>query len=338
MSGARPTSRTPTTASARSHSSRGSSRRPSRRIATCTASRRSCRPAARTIATRSNGCSSATASSAARWPCAAPRSRRRNTFARPSARRVPWWPSMRSRPTGASGWASTVLQLGSIARGAGRLQDAAGHDGEALRVLSELVATDETNSAWQRELASAQVESARLRLALGEPAATDRLLKAAFATLAREGEAGRGTVTCGYSRRKRTSCGASSTRVAMTEPMRASTGFRRETRSRTTCASARTRISFRSWAKRPLAARRGERLARPAIDQLVAMGYHTPDFAAVLAATNMAHLVTPHEDDVGTVSPSPPVRKISIKLPASVRGPGMFPAACSHEIKRGVIR
>ncbi|MBK7903215.1 MAG: hypothetical protein IPJ97_09915 [Proteobacteria bacterium] len=33
--------------------------------------------------------------------------------------------------------------------------------------------------------------------------------------------------------------------------------------------------------------------ARPAIDQLVAMGYYTPDFAAVLAATNMAHLVTP---------------------------------------------
>jgi hypothetical protein len=39
--------------------------------------------------------------------------------------------------------------------------------------------------------------------------------------------------------------------------------------------------------------------ARPAIDQLVAMGYHTPDFAAVLAATNVAHLVTPLEKRCG---------------------------------------
>ena len=70
--------------------------------------------------------------------------------------------------------------------------EAAGHDGEALRVLSELVATDATNSAWQREVASAQVESARLWLALNELPSADQLLKAAFATLAREGEAGRG--------------------------------------------------------------------------------------------------------------------------------------------------
>ena len=47
--------------------------------------------------------------------------------------------------------------------------------------------------------------------------------------------------------------------------------------------------------------------ARPAIDQLVAMGYYTPDFAAVLAATKMAHLMTPSERRCGngeSVAPS----------------------------------
>ena len=191
-SSARSTSRTPTTASARSRSNRGNSRVPSATIATCTASRQSCRPTSRRIAMRPNGCSSATASSAARWRCAAPRSRRRNTCAKPSVQRRPWWRSMASRPTGASGWASTVSSS-AVSRGApDACRTPPGYDSAALRVLSELVATDATNSAWQRELASAQVESARLRIDLGELASADPLLEAALATLAREDKAGRG--------------------------------------------------------------------------------------------------------------------------------------------------
>jgi hypothetical protein len=40
--------------------------------------------------------------------------------------------------------------------------------------------------------------------------------------------------------------------------------------------------------------------ARPAIDRLAAMGYHTPDLATMLTAMDMAHLVTPAERRCGT--------------------------------------
>jgi tetratricopeptide (TPR) repeat protein len=186
------------------------------------------------------------------------------------------------------------LQLGSIVRGAGRLQEAAGHDGEALRILSELVATDGTNSAWQRELASAQVESARLRLALGEPAESERLLQAAFATLTQEDEAGRGDRNLRLLE-------------AQAHIVRGQLAARRNegAEAREHWIQARESIAndvriganpnFLSvWASAQLLL--GEAgAARPAIDQLMAMGYHTPDFAAMLAAANAAYLVKPHE-------------------------------------------
>ena len=43
----------------------------------------------------------------------------------------------------------------------------------------------------------------------------------------------------------------------------------------------------------------GPRSWRPAINRLTAMGYHTPDFAAVLAATSTDDLVTPAEKRCG---------------------------------------
>mgnify|MGYP006390331225 CR=1 FL=1 len=191
------------------------------------------------------------------------------------------------------------LQLGSNARGAGRLQTAAVHDGEALRILSELVATDGTNSAWQRELASAQVESARLRLALGETASADQLLAAALATLTPEGDAGRGDrnlrllqaqahIVRGQLATRRNQ-GADAREhwiqahesIANDVPIGANPNF------------------LSTWASAHLLL--GEvGAARPAIDQLVAMGYHTPDFAAVLAAANVDHLVTPIEKRCGS--------------------------------------
>jgi eukaryotic-like serine/threonine-protein kinase len=184
------------------------------------------------------------------------------------------------------------LQLGGIARGAGRLQEATGHDAEAVRVLSDLVATDETNSAWQRELASAQVESARLRLALGDSASAEQLLEAAFATLSRESEAGPGDRNLRLLE-------------AQAHIVRGQLAARRnepaEAREHWTHAREVIANDVRVGANPNFLSVRASALlllgeagaARPAIDQLVAMGYYTPDFAAVLAATNAAHLVTP---------------------------------------------
>ncbi len=184
------------------------------------------------------------------------------------------------------------VQLGSIARGAGRLQEAAGHDGAALRVLSDLVATDGTNSAWQRELASAQVESARLRLALGELASVDPLLEAALSTLVREDDSGRGDRNLRLLE-------------AQARIVRGQLAARRneEAVARRHWIQAREAIAsdvpvganpnFLSvWASAHLLLGEPD-VARPAIDQLVTMGYYTPDFAALLAGTNMARLITP---------------------------------------------
>ena len=194
------------------------------------------------------------------------------------------------------------LQLGGIARGAGRLQDAAGHDAEAIRVLADLVATDETNSAWQRELASAQVESARLRLALGESASAEQLLEAALATLAREGEAGRGDRNLRLLE-------------AQAHIVRGQLAARRNeraearehwTRAREVIANDErvgANPNFLSVRASALLLLGESGAARPAIDQLVAMGYYTPDFAAVLAATNMTHLMTPHDRRCGHGDP-----------------------------------
>ena len=186
------------------------------------------------------------------------------------------------------------LQLGSIARGAGRLQEAADRDGEALRVLSALVATDPTNSAWQRELAGAQVESARLRLALGETASAGQLLAAAFATLAREDEAGRADRNLrlleaqAHIVRGQLAMRRNEAAVAHEHWIQARAAIAND-------VSVGANPNFlAAWASALLLLGEAD-AARPAIDQLVAMGYHTPDFATVLAATNAVHLATPPE-------------------------------------------
>ena len=197
------------------------------------------------------------------------------------------------------------VQLGSIARGAGRLQDAVGYDSAALRVLAELVATDGTNSAWQRELASAQVESARLRIALGELASADRLLDAALSTLARENKAGRGD------RNLRLLEAQAHIVRGQLAARRKEEPFAREhwIRAREAIGSD-VRVGanpnfLSAWASAHLLL--GEpTVARPAIDQLVAMCYYTPDFAALLDATGMAQLVTPPARRCGKGEPARP--------------------------------
>ncbi|MEY2920215.1 MAG: hypothetical protein RL261_1520 [Pseudomonadota bacterium] len=195
------------------------------------------------------------------------------------------------------------LQLGSLARGAGRLQEAAGYDDEALRTLAELVATDETNSAWQRELASAQVESARLRLALGETAAADQLLNAALAALAREDKAGREDRNL---RQLEAQAHIVSGQVAKLRnegaDARAHWTQARDAIANEVHVGANPNF-VSTWASANLLL--GEpSAALPAVDQLVAMGYYTPDFAALLNATGMAQLVTPPARRCGTGEPA----------------------------------
>ena len=184
------------------------------------------------------------------------------------------------------------LQLGSVARSAGRLQEAARHDGAALRLLADLVATDGTNSVWQRELASAQIELARLNLTLGDLAQAESLLDAALATLVREHEAGR----AGRNLRLL---------EAQARIVRGQLAARRneDAIARRQWTQARAAIAndvaiganpnfLSAWASAQLLLGEPD-AARPAIDQLVAMGYYTPDFAELLAAADMTHLVTP---------------------------------------------
>jgi len=194
------------------------------------------------------------------------------------------------------------VQLGSLARSAGRMKEAAAHNDAALRVLSDLVATDGTNSAWQRELASAQVESARLHLALGDLAAAGQLLETALSTLDREDAAGRGDRNLrlleaqAHIVRGQLAARRNEEPVARKHWLQA-----REAIAKDVPVGANPNF-LSAWASAHLLL--GEPgAARPAIDRLVAMGYHTPDFADVLAATDMAHLMTPAERRCGNGEP-----------------------------------
>ena len=155
-------------------------------------------------------------------------------------------------------------------------------------------------------MASAQVESARLRLALGETASADQLLESAFATLAREGKAGR------EDRNLRLL-------EAQAHIVRGQLAARRneEAVAREHWIQAREAIAndvtiganpnfLSTWASALLLL--GEAVtARPAIDRLVAMGYYTPDFAAVLTATNSAQLMSPSEKRCGNGKSAAPI-------------------------------
>lgn len=194
------------------------------------------------------------------------------------------------------------IQLGSIARGAGRVQEAAGHDREALRVLANLAATDGTNSAWQRELASARVESARLHLAKGELASADPLLEAALATLASEEDAGRGDrnlrLLAAQAHIVRGQLAALRNEQAVA---REHWRLAREAIADDVPVGANPNF-LSAWASANLLLGEPD-VAQPAIGQLVAMGYYTPDFAALLTATDMADLLTPAERRCGGGEP-----------------------------------
>jgi tetratricopeptide (TPR) repeat protein len=194
------------------------------------------------------------------------------------------------------------VQLGSLARSASRLQEAARHDDAALRVLSDLVATDGSNSTWQRELASAQVESARLRLALGEPVAAGTLLEAALATLARENAAGRGDRNLRLLEAQ-AHIVAGQLAAQRNEEAAAREHWVQAREAIANDVSVGANPNFLSaWASAHLLLGSPD-AAQNAIDQLVAMGYHTPDFTVLLTASGMARFVTPPERRCGKATP-----------------------------------
>jgi tetratricopeptide (TPR) repeat protein len=184
------------------------------------------------------------------------------------------------------------LQLGGLARSSGRLQEAATHDGVALQVLSDLVAMDGTNSAWQRELAAAQVESARLKIAYDDVDSAVPLLEAAFAAIDRESAAGRGDrnlrllesqarIVRGQLAARRNE-GA----VAREQWLEARKAIAND-------VSIGANPNFISaWASAQLLLGETD-AAEPAIEQLTAMGYYTRDFEATLASAGRDRMVTP---------------------------------------------
>ena len=134
---------------------------------------------------------------------------------------------------------------------------------------------------------------------MGETASADQLLAAAFATLTREGDAGRGDRNLRLLQAQAHIVGG---QLAMHR--------NEEADAREHWIQAREAIAndvpiganpnfLSTWVSAHLLL--GEvGVARSAIGQLVAMGYYTPDFAAVLAAANLDHLVTPIEKRCGS--------------------------------------
>jgi tetratricopeptide (TPR) repeat protein len=181
--------------------------------------------------------------------------------------------------------------LAELEREAGRLADAARHDAEALRTMEELAATDATNRHWQRELAGVRVESARLRLARGEPDAADCLLDAALATLDAEREARREDRSLRLlASQARTAKGQAALRRGRTDDARAQFIRARDAIAADAEVGANPNfLSARVTAQLLL----GEApAARPAIDRLRAMGYRRADFATLLASMREPYPVT----------------------------------------------
>jgi hypothetical protein len=153
-------------------------------------------------------------------------------------------------------------------------------------------------------MASAQVESARLQLALGDLPQAGRLLKAALATAATERGAGRAD------RNLRLLEAQAHVVHSQLDSRRNDEAGAREHGMRARDAIADdARIGanpnfLSAWASALLLL--GEvGAARPSVDQLAAMGYRTPDFAALLAARKQTYALVPLAQRCGSGESSP---------------------------------
>ena len=182
--------------------------------------------------------------------------------------------------------------LGGIARGTGRLEEAAGADSEAVSVLTELVAMDGSNMAWRRELARAQIESARLELAKDNLAVAEGLLNTALGAIRQERSSG--TVNRNlqlYEAEALVELGEISARRHNLTPARE----RWEQARRTIGEAARVGAEpefLATWTMATLLL--GDTAAaRPVLDQLASMGYLTPQLEALLKTTQQSYRIRP---------------------------------------------
>lgn len=179
--------------------------------------------------------------------------------------------------------------LGGMLRQSGQLDEGAELDSDAVRVLGELVATDKTNARWRRELASAQVEAARMQVARHDLTAAEHQLNNALATV----KAARAT----------TPNDVNLILLAVDADIVAgeiAAKRKNATAARDYWIQARDDImpitkmgddpnALVAWASALLLLNDGA--AQPVLKKLEAMGYHTPDLDALVAAKKVPYAV-----------------------------------------------
>jgi tetratricopeptide (TPR) repeat protein len=177
--------------------------------------------------------------------------------------------------------------LGGLARGAGRLDEAARLDTEALRLFEELVAADKTNAAWGRERAGAQIEFARLKLTLKDLAEADHLVGLALSTIARERKASPSDRNLKLlESQAHTVLG----QIAATrhDPAAAHQQFTEARDAVAAAAAVGADPNFlAAWASALLLL--DDASARPVIDRLASIGYQTPDFQRVMLTAGQSY-------------------------------------------------
>ena len=183
-------------------------------------------------------------------------------------------------------------QLGSLLRQAGRLDAADDPETKALTIFATLVAKDPSNTGWQREYAQTRIEAARLKLQQGDVAGAQALLIAALQTLdalhTRHGSdqtlallSAQGFVVLGEIAAKRNVAAA-----AHAAWPKASDAIAPALRTGDDPNALATAASAMLLLDEP-------NQARPLIARLAAMGYRTPDFAALTASKQLAYATDP---------------------------------------------
>jgi eukaryotic-like serine/threonine-protein kinase len=177
-------------------------------------------------------------------------------------------------------------QLGGLLRQGGQLQEAAPADADALGVLEALVAKDPTNSGWQQDLALARLESARLQLALHDPAAAQRLATPALAGIERlrsKSTDDRNLVL--LAAQAQTLLGQIAVQAG--SPAAANDHWRRAVDTIAPAARTGDDPNFlAAWASASMLLGDSD-AARPVVARLAAMGYRATDFVALASSRQM---------------------------------------------------
>jgi tetratricopeptide (TPR) repeat protein len=194
-------------------------------------------------------------------------------------------------------------QLGGLLRQQGRLDAAKAADADALRVLTVLVSKDATNTTWQQDLAQARLEQARLQLARGDTAGAEKSAAAADATaqqLRQKDARDRSLILL-------------AAQIALVRGQIAASRHagdaaqRHWTQARDVVAPAAQAGAdpqfLSTWASARLLLADVEG-ARATVEQLLAMGYRTPDFLALVSASHL-----PYPNDTAFTEPRPAIAR-----------------------------